>query len=200
MTTRTIKPPAILLQQISLAIGTQIIFANLNYELAAGKFTCLLGPSGVGKSMLLQMIADIIDINTVKFSGCITTSDAIPLKNRITYMGQSDLLLPWLSVLKNTLLGSRLRHQITQQKIAVAKELLQQVGLAAVINKRPAELSGGMRQRVALVRTLMEDKPIILMDEPFSALDAITRLNLQNLAAKLINYPEASLGVLLEKC
>jgi len=88
--------------------------------------------------------------------------------------------------IKNTLLGARLRHQVNDEKNKQALQLLQQVGLKDAVAKRPAELSGGMRQRVALARTLMEDKPIILMDEPFSSLDAITRLNLQDLAAELL--------------
>ena len=179
-------PPAILIQQASLSITKRNIFDHLNCEIAAGKFTCLLGPSGVGKSTLLHMIADIIELKSAKFSGTIKADDGLPLQGRIAYMGQTDLLLPWLSALNNTLLGTRLRHQVNIEKNKQAQALLQQIGLAEAMYKRPAELSGGMRQRVALARTLMEDKPIILMDEPFSALDAITRLNLQTLAAKLL--------------
>lgn len=180
------RPPAILIQQASLAIATHSIFDNLSCEIAAGKFTCLLGPSGVGKSTLLHMIANIVEIQDAKVSGTIKADDNLPLQGRIAYMGQTDLLLPWLSAYKNTLLGTRLRHQVSMRKNKQACALLQQVGLTEAIHKRPAELSGGMRQRVALARTLMEDKPIVLMDEPFSALDAITRLQLQNLAAKLL--------------
>jgi len=186
LTVTATKSPAIVIKQAALSIGSQIIFDRLNCEIAASKFTCLLGPSGVGKSMLLHMIAGIVEIENAKIAGQITASDTLSLRHRIAYMGQTDLLLPWLSVLKNTLLGVRLRHQMNDEKNKQARQLLAQVGLTAAIDKRPAELSGGMRQRVALVRTLIEDKPIILMDEPFSALDAITRLNLQDLAAKLL--------------
>jgi putative hydroxymethylpyrimidine transport system ATP-binding protein len=102
-------------------------------------------------------------------------------------MAQQDLLLPWSSVLDNVTLGERLRmgraSAETQER---ALALLDRVGLANSANALPSTLSGGMRQRAALVRTLMEDRPVVLMDEPFSALDAITRVRLQDLAADLL--------------
>ncbi|GAL36098.1 hydroxymethylpyrimidine ABC transporter ATPase component [Vibrio maritimus] len=102
-------------------------------------------------------------------------------------MAQQDLLLPWLSVIDNVCLASRLNGKkvddVTHQKALV---LLDQVGLANKATARPAELSGGQRQRVALARTLMQNKPVVLMDEPFSALDAVTRHKLQELAADLL--------------
>jgi len=103
-------------------------------------------------------------------------------------MAQSDLLLPWLSVLDNVLLGYRLRGD--RSALATAEErargLLAEVGLADRLDDRPARLSGGMRQRAALARTLCEDRPVVLMDEPFAHLDAVTRLELQDLAARLL--------------
>jgi putative hydroxymethylpyrimidine transport system ATP-binding protein len=102
-------------------------------------------------------------------------------------MAQQDLLLPWCSVLDNLLLGARLRGEPTGGAIeARARELLARVRLAESAATRPAQLSGGMRQRAALARTLMERRPIVLMDEPFSALDAITRYEIQALAARLL--------------
>jgi putative hydroxymethylpyrimidine transport system ATP-binding protein len=101
-------------------------------------------------------------------------------------MAQQDLLLPWLTVLDNVTLGSRLRGE--KPDFGRAHRLLAQVGLAGWANVRPAALSGGMSQRVALARTLMEDRPIVLMDEPFSAVDALTRLRLQTLAATLLGH------------
>jgi putative hydroxymethylpyrimidine transport system ATP-binding protein len=106
----------------------------------------------------------------------------------IAYMAQSDLLLPWLSVLDNVLLGYRLRGDGVARRAAElrARALLGEVGLAGRLGDYPRELSGGMRQRAALARTLCEDRPVVLMDEPFAHLDAVTRLELQDLAARLL--------------
>ena len=103
-------------------------------------------------------------------------------------MGQQDLLLPWLSVIDNVTLGRRLRAEDPKGSEAQsrAKQLLDAVGLTGYEHSLPATLSGGMRQRAALARTLMENRPVVLMDEPFSAIDAITRLRLQELAADLL--------------
>lgn len=181
-----LNSPAIIIRNASLRFDHKIIFKNLNCTIAAKTFTCILGPSGVGKSSLLQLLANIIDLDTAQLTADISTSSGISLMNNIAYMAQTDLLLPWLSVLNNALLGSRLRGKVSAAKKQRAITLLTHVGLADELDQRPDKLSGGMRQRVALVRTLLEDKPIILMDEPFSALDAITRLQLQDLAATLL--------------
>jgi putative hydroxymethylpyrimidine transport system ATP-binding protein len=101
-------------------------------------------------------------------------------------MAQSDALLPWLSVLDNCLIGYRLRGKIPKVARDRALSLLEDVGLVRRAKDRPGTLSGGMRQRVALVRTLVEDRPVVLMDEPFSALDPPTRLRLGDLAARLL--------------
>jgi len=101
-------------------------------------------------------------------------------------MGQNDLLLPWLSLLDNVLLGARLRGELTDDLQQQALELLGSAGLLEHCRDLPARLSGGMRQRGALLRTLMEGAPVVLMDEPFSALDALTRQRLQDLAAKMV--------------
>lgn len=100
-------------------------------------------------------------------------------------MGQNDLLLPWFTLLDNVLLGPHLRHELDENLRTKALQLIAEAGLAGAEQALPATLSGGMRQRVALLRTLMENRRILLMDEPFSALDALTRLRLQNLAARL---------------
>jgi putative hydroxymethylpyrimidine transport system ATP-binding protein len=99
-------------------------------------------------------------------------------------MGQTDLLYPWLNVVQNVMLGSRLRGD--KADLARAMDLLGRVGLADRSKALPSELSGGMRQRAAIARTLYEDRPIVLMDEPFSALDTFTRARIQDLAAELL--------------
>jgi putative hydroxymethylpyrimidine transport system ATP-binding protein len=156
----------------------RLLFEGLTMELAAEKWTCLLGPSGVGKSTVLRLLAGLSTGG--EFSGKIVAEDGRGVAHRISYMAQSDLLFPWLNVRQNVMLGQRLRGEHSTERCA--GEMIQQVGLGGHINKRPAQLSGGMRQRVALARTLMEDTPLVLLDEPFSALDARTRSEMQELA------------------
>lgn len=163
-------------------IDCAILFAPLSLSLRPGQWTCLLGGSGVGKSTILRLIAEL-DTGAA-FSGVITASDDRPVKDRIAYMAQEDLLLPWATVAQNVTLGARLRGEKPEPARLLA--LLERVRLTDHASKKPAELSGGQRQRVALARTLMEDKEIILLDEPFSALDAQTRADMQDLAAELL--------------
>jgi putative hydroxymethylpyrimidine transport system ATP-binding protein len=177
--------PGITIVNATLIYQHQPLFSQLNVELPSCACTCLLGPSGVGKTSLLRLIAGL-DIGA-EVTAEIHTTDNLSLKNRIAYMGQSDALLPWLNVIDNVCIGLRLRgEKITSIYHERAKALLTAVGLKTVIHKKPAELSGGMRQRVALARTLFEDKPVVLMDEPFAALDAITKWRLQTLTANLL--------------
>jgi putative hydroxymethylpyrimidine transport system ATP-binding protein len=157
-----------------------ILFDGLHMDIGAAEWTCLLGPSGVGKSTLLRLLAGL-DTH-VDFTGTIRTSDGIPLAGRVSYMAQSDLLLPWATILENVSLGSRLRGE--QPDRAKLHEVITNVGLADHIHKRPAQLSGGQRQRAALARTLMEDTPVVLLDEPFSSLDARTSIDMQELVAR----------------
>lgn len=161
--------------------GTPLI-PQISLHVPAGRWTCLLGPSGVGKTTLLRLVAGITD--EAALTGTLTASDGAPLAGRVALMAQSDLLLPWLTVTENVTLGARLRG--TAPDAARAADLLEKVGLRAHAHKRPATLSGGQRQRAALARTLMEDRPIVLLDEPFSALDARTRAQVQDLTARLL--------------
>lgn len=172
--------PAITISNACLQYQHQILFDRLNFHIPAGQTTCLLGPSGIGKTSLLQLIAKL---NTSARAD-ITASDQQSLQSRIAYMPQFNALLPWLSVENNVLLGYRLRGGKYSTETAEAKALLQQFGLSHALKKYPSQLSGGMQQRVALARVLLENKPIILMDEPFSSLDTITRYQLQTLSAQ----------------
>jgi putative hydroxymethylpyrimidine transport system ATP-binding protein len=187
------SPPTIYIENAYLSFRDVMLFKQLNLTLHAGKCTCLLGPSGIGKSSLLRLIANLITPQSASHEDTIIRAtiycdNALPLSQQVSYMAQADLLLPWLTVLDNVLLGARLRGTSSQQHrilVEQAQSLLQQVGLSSVMQYLPHELSGGMRQRVALARTLFENKPVVLMDEPFSALDTITRFKLQTMAANL---------------
>ncbi|MEX0348384.1 MAG: ABC transporter ATP-binding protein [Paracoccaceae bacterium] len=158
------------------------LFAPLCLVLEAGKWTCLLGGSGVGKSTVLRLIAGLQ--TGAFFDGAIHASDGQVVAPRVAYMAQDDLLLPWADVARNVTLGARLRGE--KPDAERLDRLLGRVGLADHAHKKPSELSGGQRQRAALARTLMEDKQIILLDEPFSALDARTRADMQELAVELL--------------
>jgi putative hydroxymethylpyrimidine transport system ATP-binding protein len=170
----------ITVEQASIGYAGAALFQGLDFTLAGGQWTCLLGASGVGKSTLLRLIAGLAKPER----GRVRCTDGRPLAGRLAWMGQRDDLLPWLSAKDNVVLGARLRGETPDG--ASAAVLLERVGLGRQASQRPATLSGGERQRVALARTLMEDRPVVLMDEPFSALDAITRARLQSLAAALL--------------
>ena len=152
------------------------LFAPVRLVLPAGKWTALLGDSGVGKSTLLRLLAGL-PIGG-KFTGRIDNPQPAAL------MAQDPGLLPWLDVRQNAALGSRLRG--TRADAARLDDILARTGLRDHAAKRPAQLSGGQRQRVALARTLMEDRPLVLLDEPFSALDMRLRRTMQDLAAELL--------------
>lgn len=177
--------PAIRLHGARVLFEGTALFDGLTLDLPAGRTTCLLGPSGVGKTSLLRVIAGLL---APEPGATLTASDGRALAGRVAYMAQTDLLLPWLDVLGNATLGPRLRGDAAAWAEARPRAiaLLQDVGLGERLTARPDALSGGMRQRVALVRTLVEDRPVVLMDEPFGSLDAISRLQLQDLAARLL--------------
>lgn len=174
--------PSVRIADAALVYDQTVLFDGLNLDIDGGGWTVLLGPSGVGKTTLLRLVAGL----ETGASGHVSSDDSATLDHRISYMAQQDLLLPWLSLRDNAMLGARLRGESSTDHQARAEDLLNRAGLSEATQLLPAACSGGMRQRAALVRTLMEDRPIVLMDEPFSALDAITRLQLQDIAAELL--------------
>lgn len=177
--------PDIHLHQVTLAYADGLMVDKLDVKFPAASLTCLLGPSGIGKSTLLRYIAGLTGPEII--SGSISCSDNLPLAGRVGWLPQEPMLLPWLNVVENVCIGARLRKQMSAQASEAAHEILASVGLGEALHKYPAELSGGMQSRTALARTLFEDQPVVLMDEPFSAIDAISRNRLQTLATKLLH-------------
>lgn len=159
----------------------QVICAlkNINLSIDESQFVVLVGPSGCGKSTILSIIGGLEN----KSNGSIEfKKDDI----KIGYMFQEDALLPWINVLNNCLLGLRIQNSLTDENISYVKSLLKKYGLSDFEKSYPKELSGGMRQRVALIRTLALKPDILLLDEPFSALDYQTRLSVSNDVYKII--------------
>ncbi len=182
-TTPDRSAPEITLTDVSFGFSGRPLFSSFDFKISGGVWTCLLGPSGCGKSTLLRLISGSLKGHE---SGRIHFGSADDATHQTAWMAQKDLLFPWLSVLKNVLLGARLRGTVSRGDETAALSLIDAAGLGDYREALPATLSGGMRQRVALLRTLMEKRSVILMDEPFSALDAITRVKLQDLAVKLV--------------
>lgn len=161
--------------QGDLWLGDAPLVHDLAIECPDGQWTGLMGASGVGKSTLGRMIAGLPVAPTL--AGSVTVQPG-----GVTLLGQRDQLLPWASALDNVVIGARLRGQ--RPDYDRARALLAGLGLVGLEARHPANLSGGQRQRVALARTLIEDRPVVVLDEPFSALDAATRALMQDLAAR----------------
>ena len=152
---------------------------NLNLNIKDGEFVAIVGPSGCGKTTLLSILCGLEN----KTSGEIL----FPKKElRMGYMLQNDTLFPWLNILDNCLLGLRIKSEVNNENIERVKKLLDTYGLKEFIFKYPRNLSGGMRQRVALIRTLAINPDVLLLDEPFSALDYQTRLAVSDDVWKII--------------
>ncbi len=147
---------------------------NINFELEEGEFVSIIGPSGCGKSTLLSIIAGLEEKTTGEIY--IEKKKVDGISEEIGYMLQRDCLLEWKTILDNTLFGLQIKNKLNQTTRAYAESLLKKYDLYEFKNKYPSELSGGMRQRVALIRTLATNPKILLLDEAFSALDYQTRI------------------------
>jgi ABC-type nitrate/sulfonate/bicarbonate transport system ATPase subunit len=157
--------------------GTFRAVEPLDLEIPTGRFVSLVGPSGCGKSTLFNVIAGLLQPTEGRV--LIDGEDATGTIGRVGYMLQKDLLLPWRSVLDNVVLGMEIQGKPMKAARERALPLLQKYGLAGFEHLYPNSLSGGMRQRAALLRTLLFDTDVILLDEPFGALDAQTKLHMQ---------------------
>ncbi len=163
--------------------GDLSIFADFDLKLSTRGFTVLIGPSGCGKSTLFNVLTGVTSADGGKVSW---HGEAVQsLKDISAYMQQKDLLLPWFSLMDNALLPARIGGQDLIQSGYKVQALFRQLGLEGFESYLPGEISGGMRQRCALVRTLMFERELVLLDEPLSALDAITRRSLQSLLLML---------------
>ena len=155
----------------------QLVLDDIQLTVGEGEFVSIIGPSGCGKSTLLNIVAglDSPDSGTVTVGG----DQGVSALGRVGYMQQKDLLLPWRTVLDNAILGLELHGVPRRQARTRALELTEFFGLKGFENQYPYALSGGMKQRAAFLRTMLMDQEIVLLDEPFGALDALTRVQMQ---------------------
>jgi NitT/TauT family transport system ATP-binding protein len=164
---------------VGVAFGDEQIYERLSFNVRPGEFVCILGPSGCGKSTSLRMIGGLLEAT----AGRVTVDGRAPHEawSEIAFVFQSPRLVPWRTALDNVLLGMELRFGAGDKarRRARSSELLSLVGLAADARKYPSMLSGGERQRVAIARALAVDPKIVLMDEPFSALDPNMRARMR---------------------
>lgn len=164
---------------------------NLSFDVAPGEFVVLLGPSGCGKSSLLYMIAGLEGIT----DGAIEC-DGIPVTEPSPERGlifQEASLFPWLTILDNVAFGLAIRAEMPEKRKQLAAEVLRRVGLGDALDKKPDELSGGMRQRAACARALVMRPKVLMMDEPFAALDVQTRSKLQDFLLQIWHDSHASI-------
>ena len=164
------EPAAVSLRGVRRAFGTREVLSHIDLDIERGEFVALIGQSGTGKSTLLRALAGLDD----EVEGSLATP------NRRAVVFQEPRLLPWRKVWRNVVLGSKL-----DDPRAAATDALREVGLADHVDAWPATLSGGEAQRVALARALVREPELLLLDEPFGALDALTRLRMHDLVAQL---------------
>jgi NitT/TauT family transport system ATP-binding protein len=164
--------------------GRVDVLGGLSFDIYERDFVSIIGPSGCGKTTVFNVIAGLLepDGGEIEYRGKLVEG----LRGRVGYMMQRDLLLPWRTVLQNVLIGPELAKMPAAEARDMAMEYLNTYGLAGFENAYPRTLSGGMRQRVALIRTLINDPDIILLDEPFSALDYQTRLYLEGVLMEAV--------------
>ena len=165
--------------------GETPALSHISFQLMPGEFLAIVGPSGCGKSTLLNLICGLLrpEQGQILLDGTPVTSGDC----RIGYMLQKDHLLEWRTIYKNVLLGLEIRRELTAEKLAYVNQLLSDYGLDKFRSAHPSELSGGMRQRAALIRTLALKPELLLLDEPFSALDSQTRLSVSDDIGRILH-------------
>lgn len=167
-------PPRLELRGISSRYGDMPVLDDISLSVGRGEFVSILGPSGAGKSTLFRLLTGAMapEAGAMFFDGKPLDRNARPF----AFMPQRDALMPWRRIIDNATLGLEVQGMRRRQARAVVAPFFQEFGLAGFENHYPAELSGGMRQRAALMRTVVQDRPMLLLDEPFGALDALTRM------------------------
>lgn len=163
-------------------LGELKVLDKMNLEVEEGEIVAIVGPSGSGKSTILNLISGLIH----------PTEGEILVNGDLGYMFQKDQLFEWRTVWKNVLIGLEIKHQLEKEKIENIKKMLTKYELIDFIDNYPSELSGGMRQRIALIRTLATKPSILLLDEPFSALDYQTRLKVSDDVYNIIRAEKLS--------
>ena len=172
--------PLLELRAVSKTFGTTGALRGLSLQAAEGEFVTVVGPSGCGKSTLFNIVAGLEEPDEgglIRFKG--RGCHAAELLGRVSFMPQRDLLLPWRTVVDNAILAQEIEGTKRPVARAQARAMLPEFGLAGFGDQYPHQLSGGMRQRVALMRTFLFERELMLLDEPFGALDALTRAVMQ---------------------
>ncbi len=165
------------LQNVRVTLGETAVLDDINMHVAEGEFVSILGPSGAGKSTIFRLLTGALPLQ----HGAIICGGR-PLathKNNFAFMPQRDALMPWRRIIDNLTLGLEVQGVARKDARAQVLPLLADFGLAGFTDHYPAQLSGGMRQRAALLRTIVQGRPVQLLDEPFGALDALTRTQMQ---------------------
>lgn len=155
--------------------GETCALSDLSFQVEKGEFIAIVGPSGCGKSTLLSLISGLLlpEKGTILLDGKPVSQS----RAAVGYMLQKDHLLEWRTIYQNAVLGLEIQHRLTEKNLLRVEQMLEDYGLATFKNARPSQLSGGMRQRAALIRTLAPNPALLLLDEPFSALDYLTRIS-----------------------
>lgn len=163
------------MEQVSLSFGAQPVLQDFSLQVHAGEFVALVGASGAGKTTIFRLLTGLLQPDR----GVIRVMGAPPAPGRVGYMPQRDCLMPWRTALDNAAAGLEVQGVPLHQARLRARELWQQFGLNGAEERYPHQLSGGMRQRVAFLRTVLGGHQVLLLDEPFGALDALTRAQMQ---------------------
>ena len=174
----SVTSPALLeISGVAKSFADTVVLAPTDLRIDEGSFVSIVGPSGCGKSTLFNIIAGLLapDAGAVTLEG----RDIVGSTGHVGYMLQKDLLVPWRSVEDNITMAARLTRRVTEADRSEARQIARRYGLGEFLDHYPKALSGGMRQRVAFMRTLVTHQKLLLLDEPFGAMDAQTRLDMQ---------------------